>query len=57
MEEASELSPSRFRFGGEKEAAGAAVAVLEGIMAIECGFVVDEMLFGDAIVADGDVER
>ena len=34
-------SARRFRFGGEKEAAGAAVAViLVGIMEIECGLVI-----------------
>ncbi len=36
LELASELGPRRFRFGGEKEAAGAAVAViLDGIMYFE----------------------
>jgi len=34
-------SARRFRFGGKKEAAGAAVAVmLVGIMEIECGFAI-----------------
>jgi hypothetical protein len=36
------VDPRRFRFGGEKEAAGAAVAVIQdGIMDIECRFVIE----------------
>jgi len=48
-------SARRFRFGGKKEAAGAAVAVmLVGIMDSECGFVNRSVLFGACIVPDGD---
>ena len=48
----------RFRLGGKKEAAGVAVAVIHPrIMDIECRFVIDEMLFGAATVAEGDGKR
>jgi len=51
-------SARRFRFGGEKEAAGVAVAVmLVGTMEIECRFVIGQMPFKDVIVGAGDEER
>jgi hypothetical protein len=54
----SELGTRRFRFGGEKEAAGVAVAVMWlAIMEIESLFLIDSMVYGAAMVADGESER
>jgi hypothetical protein len=48
-------SARRFRFGGKKEGAGAAVAVIQmGTMEIECGLVYRPMFFGAAMLAAGD---
>jgi hypothetical protein len=44
--------------GGEREAAGAAVAVmLERTRDIECSLEIDLKLFGAAMVADGGCEQ
>jgi hypothetical protein len=52
------VDPRRFRLGDEKEAAGAAVAViLVGIMEIEYRFVIRKSLFGAADVADAGGKR
>ena len=41
------VAPRRFRLGDEKEAAGGAAAVKQmGIMDIECGFLIRQMVFG-----------
>jgi hypothetical protein len=51
-------NPRRFRFAGEKEAAGAVAAVIEeGIMEIECRWVIGKKVFAVAVVADVDGKR
>ena len=50
----ADATARRFRFGGKKEAAGAAVAVMvEGVMEIECGLVIRKMLLRTSMFADG----
>jgi hypothetical protein len=52
------VDPRRFRLGDEKEAAGAAVAVIQvGIMEIEYRFSIRKRLFGAAMVSDAGGKR